>query len=284
MDTTMDVGTVAPSLSAPAQTSVPAQADVRTPSHHLGEPDRHRGTVPTAGRQSDRATPRLQVVRLGTIDYLEAWELQKRLTEARRLERIADTLLLLEHPHTYTLGRRGNYENILLSKRQLAARKIKVYEVDRGGDVTYHGPDQLVGYPILKLPSEYTYVRYIRELERALLLAVRDLGVNAELNEGFSGVWVGNEKVCAIGVKVDAYGVTSHGFALNVNTKLSFFGHIIPCGITDKGVTSLEGVLGRRVSPARVERAVVERVSDVFGLTPSQRSWSRTALIRRLSL
>jgi lipoyl(octanoyl) transferase len=210
----------------------------------------------------------VQVARLGTVDYLEAWELQRRLAEARRENGIPDTLLLLEHPHTYTLGRRGNRENILLTPEELSARGIAVYEVDRGGDVTYHGPDQLVGYPILKLEPGFTYVGYIRALEGALLQAVRDLGVPAELKEGFSGVWVGEEKICAIGVKVDAYGVTSHGFALNVNTDLSYFGHIIPCGITDKGVTSLQEVLGRHVSQRRVEVAVVERLAEVFSLSP----------------
>jgi lipoyl(octanoyl) transferase len=214
----------------------------------------------------------LQVARLGTIDYLEAWELQRRTAEARRDDRIPDTLLLLEHPHTYTLGRRGNRENILLTSKELEERGIAVYEVDRGGDVTYHGPDQLVGYPILKLHPGYTYVGYIRALERALLEAVRDLGVAAELKESYSGVWVGDEKVCAIGVKVDAHGVSSHGFALNVNSDLSYFGHIIPCGITDKGVTSLQQVLGRRVSPRRVEGAVVDRLSQTFGLMPAGRS------------
>lgn len=207
----------------------------------------------------------MQIARLGTVDYLEAWELQRRLTEARQADAIPDTLLLLEHPHTYTLGRRGNRENILLSPEELSEREIAVYDVDRGGDVTYHGPGQLVGYPILKLESGYTYVGYIRDLERALLEAVLDLGADAELKEGYSGVWVGEEKICAIGVKVDAQGVTSHGFALNVHTDLSYFGHIIPCGITDKGVTSLQGVLGRHVASRRVERAVIARLCDMVG-------------------
>jgi lipoate-protein ligase B len=214
----------------------------------------------------------VQVARLGTVDYLEAWELQRRLAEARRENGIPDTLLLLEHPHTYTLGRRGNRENILLTPEELSARGIAVYEVDRGGDVTYHGPDQLVGYPILKLEPGFTYVGYIRALEGALLQAVRDLGVPAELKEGFSGVWVGEEKICAIGVKVDAYGVTSHGFALNVNTDLSYFGHIIPCGLTDKGVTSLQRVLGRRVSPRRVQRAIISNLAKGFGAVPARRA------------
>lgn len=225
----------------------------------------------------------LLVSRLGVIDYQEAWDLQRELAEARRCDLVPDVLLLLEHPHTYTLGRRGKRENILLSSQELERREIAVYEVDRGGDVTYHGPDQLVGYPILKLPPErLDYVRYIRDVERAMLLAVRDLGVPGELKEGFSGVWVGNDKVCAIGVKIDAQGVTTHGFALNVNTDLSYFGHIIPCGLTDKGVTSLQKLLGRRVSMARVTRAVVNRLAETFELEPRSTSVRRLhSLLRR---
>lgn len=212
------------------------------------------------------------VARLGVVDYLQAWDLQRRLTEARRYDAIPDVLLLLEHPHTYTLGRRGKRENILLPPEELRRREIAVYEVDRGGDVTYHGPGQLVGYPILKLePGRLTFVRYIRDVERAILLAVRDLSVRADLQEGYSGVWVGDEKVCAIGVKVDAYGVTSHGFALNVNTDLSYFDHIIPCGITDKGVTSLQRLSGRRVSTRRVSERVARRLAETFGLQVESR-------------
>lgn len=221
----------------------------------------------------EHAEAELLVARLGMLDYQDAWDLQRRLVTLRREDRIPDTILLLEHPHTYTLGRRGKMENILLTPRQLARRKIAVYEVDRGGDVTYHGPEQLVGYPILRMePGRVTFVRYIRELEIALLAAVRDLGVPAGLQEGFSGVWVANEKICAIGVKVDAAGITSHGFALNVNTDLSYFGHIIPCGITDKGVTSLAKALGRRVSMRRVQNVVVERLAERFGLQPAARA------------
>jgi lipoyl(octanoyl) transferase len=213
--------------------------------------------------------PPLLVCRLGTIDYQDAWELQRRLATARKNALIPDALLLLEHPHTYTLGRRGKDENILLTPGELALRGIAVHHVDRGGDVTYHGPGQLVGYPILKLASRrLDFVRYIRDLERGLLLAVRDLGVAGGLQEGYSGVWVGDEKVCAIGVKVDAAGVTSHGFALNVNVDLSYFDHIVPCGIVGKSVTSLEQELGHRVSTRRVETAVTRLFGETFGLCP----------------
>jgi lipoyl(octanoyl) transferase len=220
---------------------------------------------------SSIATDRLSVLRCGTVDYQEAWNLQRRIAEDRRHDLIPDTLILLEHPHTYTLGRSGKDENILISDDELGERDIAVYHVDRGGDVTYHGPGQIVGYPILKLPAERRsrpgYMRaYIRDVELALLLSIRDLGVAAELKEGYSGIWVGEEKVCAIGVKIDVAGVTSHGFALNVATDLSYFDHIIPCGITDKGVTSLERLLGRRITMPVVEEAVIRRLTECFGL------------------
>jgi lipoyl(octanoyl) transferase len=207
------------------------------------------------------------VARLGRIVYQDAWDLQRRLAEVRRYDRIPDVLLLLEHPATYTLGRRGAHDNILLTPRQLSRRKISVFDVDRGGDVTFHGPGQLVVYPILKLErGRIDYARYIRTVETAMLDAVCDLGVSASLLKGFSGVWVGDEKACAIGVKVDAYGITSHGVALNVNVDLSYFDHIVPCGIADKGVTSLHRILRRHVSMARVERVVVQRLAESFGL------------------
>ena len=193
-------------------------------------------------------------------------------------------LLLLDHPPTYTFGRAGKEEHLLLTPRQLKRRKVAAYHVDRGGDITYHGPEQLVGYPILKLPKDrFTFVRYIRDLEAAILVAVRDLGVPGELKAGLSGVWVGEEKVCAIGVKVDASGVTSHGFALNVNTDLSYFDHIIPCGIQDKDVTSLERLLGRHVSMRRVEKAVTAGIAETFSFDPSPRGIGHKRLERALA-
>lgn len=210
---------------------------------------------------------RLLVCRLGLVEYLRGWDLQRSLAEARRANIIPDVLLLLEHPHTYTLGRRGNEANILLTPDELEKRGIAVHHVDRGGDVTYHGPGQLVAYPILKLPADrLDYVQYIRDVERAMLLAVHDLGVAGELKDSFSGVWVGNDKVCAIGVKIDAAGVTSHGVALNVNADLSYFDHIIPCGLTGKGVTSLQRVLKRRVSMRWGQKVVVARLAECFDL------------------
>lgn len=195
--------------------------------------------------------------------------MQERIAALRQCNAVPDTLMLLQHPHVYTLGRRGNEENILLSAEELASYGIAVHRVDRGGDVTYHGPGQLVGYPILKLPdSRRGFVDYIRALESALLAAVRECGVPAGLKDGFSGVWVGDEKMCAIGVKIDVAGVTRHGFALNVDPDMSYFRHIVPCGISDKGVTSLRAQLGHSLSWSRVERAVIRHVAERFGLEP----------------
>jgi lipoyl(octanoyl) transferase len=215
------------------------------------------------------------IARLGTLDYRDAWDLQRRVAEARRRDIIPDTLLLLEHPHTFTLGRRSKPEHVLLSRDELSRRNIPLYEVDRGGDVTYHGPGQLVGYPILKRTSaRLDYILYIREVERALVTAVRRLGVPGERKDGFSGVWVGDEKLGAIGIKIDAYGITSHGFALNVNTDLSYFSNIVPCGISDKGVTSLQRELGHRVSMRRVMNAVVKSMEETFQVAARPRSVS----------
>ncbi|MGI8827997.1 MAG: lipoyl(octanoyl) transferase LipB [Chloroflexota bacterium] len=209
----------------------------------------------------------LLVSRLGLIDYQEAWDLQRHLADARRQDHIPDVLLLLEHPHTFTVGRRGRREHVLVPPSRLRRRGIGILDVDRGGDVTYHGPGQLVGYPIVKLPGDrQDRVRYLRDLEQALLAAVRSLRVDAGLQDGLSGVWVDDDKVCALGAKIDAYGVTTHGFALNVNVDLSYFRLIVPCGLHDKGVTSLHEVLGRHVSMRRVEQAVVMEIAGVFGL------------------
>jgi lipoyl(octanoyl) transferase len=215
----------------------------------------------------------LLIARLGTLDYRQAWDLQRRLVEARRLDAVPDTLLLLEHPHTYTLGRRSRPEHVLLTLEELMRRGIPLYEVDRGGDVTYHGPGQLVGYPIFKRSSaRIDFVSYIRDLERALVASVRRLGTPGERRDGFSGVWLGPDKLCAIGVKIDAHGITSHGFALNVNVDLSFFDYIVPCGISDGGVTSLQREFKRRVSMRRVMDAVVESMEETFGLNARPRS------------
>ncbi len=179
----------------------------------------------------------------GRVDYQDAWQWQRRLEEARRAQRIGDVMVLLEHPHTYTIGRRGTRDHLLIDAAALDRLGAVCLEVDRGGDITYHGPGQLVGYPIIDLTRLGGDVTgYLRLLEGALIEALGRFGIAAGRLPGFTGVWVGQEKIAAIGVKVRS-GITSHGFALNVATDLDFFRHIVPCGILDKGVTSMERLL-----------------------------------------
>jgi len=208
---------------------------------------------------------------LGVVDYQAALDLQKALVEQRKQGLIPDQLLLLEHPHVITLGARNHNSrsNVLLTPEALALKGVGLYETGRGGDVTYHGPGQLVGYPILELPSGRRDVhRYVRDLEEVLIQVVSDFGITASRIPGLTGIWVGPEedkaKLAAIGVRISRW-VTSHGFALNVSTDLSHFGLIVPCGITNKGVTSMERLLGRPVPMAEVVDAVVCRFQRVFG-------------------
>jgi len=212
----------------------------------------------------------INVRRLGRVDYASALEMQRELVEDRRAGRIGDTLVLLEHPPVITLGAktRGSRANVVASPSALAAEGVEVHETGRGGDVTYHGPGQLVGYPIFDLrPDRCDVHRYVRDLEEALIAAVERLGVRAGRVKGLTGVWVGpegrEEKLAAIGVRISRW-ITSHGFALNVGTDLRHFDLIVPCGITDRGVTSLERLLGRPVPLAEAEDAVVEGVGSVF--------------------
>lgn len=207
------------------------------------------------------------VVLPGRVDYLEAWELQRGLAQARQAGAIPDVLLLLQHPPTYTIGRRGRRQDVLLTEDELARRGIAVYEVDRGGEVTYHGPGQMVGYPILDLQAQGRDVhRYLRGLEEVLIQALADLGIASGRWPGYTGVWVGQEKIAAIGVHISRW-VTWHGFALNLNTDLSYFDHIIPCGIPDKSVTSVARLLGRPVSWNDAAQAILRGFSQQFHLT-----------------
>jgi lipoate-protein ligase B len=198
----------------------------------------------------------MDVRRLGVVPYREAWAMQQELAADRRAGRIPDTVVLLQHPHTYTIGRSGTRDHVFLSDQELAARGITCLEVDRGGDVTYHGPGQLVGYPILDLGPTPDVGRYLRLLEASLIDVLADFGVASDRLSGYTGVWIGNRKIAAIGVKL-AQGVTTHGFALNVTTDLSYFSHILPCGIPDKGITSMAVELSDR-APAMVD------VEDAF--------------------
>jgi lipoyl(octanoyl) transferase len=200
------------------------------------------------------------------MPYAEALALQRELVEERRAGRIGDALLLVEHPHVLTLGVRGDggRSHILAPAERLAALDVAVHEAGRGGDITYHGPGQLVGYPIIDLkPDRCDVHRYVRDLEEVLIRVAADHGIRADRLSGLTGVWVGGEKLAAIGVRIARW-ITSHGFALNVSTDLDFFKLIVPCGITDRGVTSLTAQLGRPLDWKAVEDQVVSHFAEVF--------------------
>ena len=209
----------------------------------------------------------MDVRRLGLVGYAEGLELQRQLVEDRKAGRIGDQLLLLEHPPVITLGvkTRSDRSHVLESPQSLAARGIGVFETGRGGDVTYHGPGQLVGYPIIDLkPDRCDVHRYVRDLEEVLIRSAGRFGIRAGRVAGLTGIWVGDEKLAAIGVRISRW-ITSHGFALNVNTNLDDFRLIVPCGIPDKGVTSMQRLLGRALPMAQVCDAVAQEFVTCFG-------------------
>lgn len=211
----------------------------------------------------------LEVRHLGLVPYDESLALQASLVDDRRHGRIADQLLLLQHPPVITLGvrTRQTRDHVLASRETLAEAGVGLSETGRGGDVTYHGPGQLVGYPILDLNPDRRDVHcYVRDLEEVLIRAGADFGVAAARVPGLTGVWAGEEKLAAIGVRISRW-ITSHGFAFNVATNLDHFKLIVPCGIADRGVTSLEKLLGRSVPMGEVEAAVVRAFCDVFDRT-----------------
>ena len=208
----------------------------------------------------------LAVRHAGRIPYGSALDLQARLVERRREGRIPDTLVLVEHPHVITLGSSGRDGHVLLSPDQLSARGIGLYKAGRGGDATYHGPGQLVGYPILDLkPDRRDLHRYLRSLEAVLIRALGSFGLVGERDEAATGVWVGGAKVAAIGIRVSSGWITSHGFALNVDTDLSYFDAIVPCGLPDRPVTNISTLLGRPLLPEAVAPAVVAAMAAEFG-------------------
>ena len=214
----------------------------------------------------DQGRRAIEVRRLGLMPYPEALELQRALVEDRRANRVGDLLLLVEHPHVLTLGVRGDggRGHILATPEALASRGVGVYETGRGGDVTYHGPGQIVGYPIVDLkPDRCDVHRYVRDLEEVLIRTGRDYGIEAGRVEGLTGVWVGSDKLAAIGVRIARW-ITSHGFALNVTTDLDYFNLIVPCGIVDRGVTSMARLVGRPVDRAEVEARIALHFSQVF--------------------
>lgn len=211
---------------------------------------------------------------LGLISYAEALALQESLVERRKNDEVADALLLLEHPHVITLGRAANRANVLANDAARAQFGVELFETGRGGDVTYHGPGQLVGYPIIKLlPGRQDIRRYVRDIQEVLVRAARDFGVEAEPRDGdHVGIWVGDEKLAAIGIRISRW-VTMHGFAFNVTTNLDYFQLIVPCGIRGHGVTSLQKLLGHPVEMNAVAESVTRHFGEVFNrrmLTPER--------------
>jgi len=222
---------------------------------------------------------------LGIIDYKKAWDYQEKLfaevidiklknrsSSLENQELTPNYLLFCQHPHVYTLGKSGNPKNLLLNEKQLETEKISYYKINRGGDITYHGPGQLVGYPIIDLDNFFTDIhKYLRLLEEAVILTLKDFEINGGRIPGLTGVWIDYErqinprKICAIGVKSSRW-VTMHGFAFNVNTDLHFFDHIIPCGIRDKSVTSLSRELGGEISMNEVKNKLKKHLTDLFGM------------------
>jgi lipoyl(octanoyl) transferase len=218
---------------------------------------------------------------LGVMDYKDAWDYQETLLqEALALKKAAETekpatrhhLLFVEHPPVYTLGKSGHIENVLISEADRTAKGIQFFHTNRGGDITFHGPEQLVGYPILDLEKFYTDIgRYLRSLEEVIILTLAEYGIVAGRSAGETGVWLdaqlkGRErKICAMGVRCSRW-VTMHGFALNVNTDLNYFNHIIPCGIQNKSVTSISKELGRPIAMENVKAIVKKKFADVFNV------------------
>jgi lipoate-protein ligase B len=229
------------------------------------------------------------IVDLGLISYTDGYALQQRVVAARKAGAIEDVLLLCEHPHVITLGRNGKRENLLASEQVLRQKGVEFHATNRGGDITYHGPGQIVGYPILNLTNMKTDVHwYVRTLEEAMIRASADFGVTAFRIPGRTGIWVeteskegaSEEKLAAIGVHMSRW-VTSHGFAYNVATDLRYFDLIVPCGISDRKATSLEKLLSRSVSLSEVKAHLVDHFAELFSLAP--RSLSREELFAQLA-
>ena len=220
---------------------------------------------------------RFTLLRPGLTRYQQAWQLQQRVAEAVR-QGGAPTLILLEHPPVYTLGARGKTEHLLLSQEAYLSHGAEVQRSDRGGDVTFHGPGQLVAYPILDL-REYGQgpVWYVRTLEALIIEVLSRFGIVAARSEGRPGVWLGNEKIAAIGVRVSR-GVTTHGFALNVNTDLSWFQHIVPCGLAAAGVTSMQALTGETYAMRDVETEIVDAFERLFDVELREESMAGAAV------
>lgn len=201
---------------------------------------------------------------LGLIDYKDAWDLQKSIHQLRVENKIDDVLLLLEHPHTYTLGKTADKENLVCDKKYLDENKISVYDIDRGGDITYHGPGQIVGYPIISLTNwQQDTHKYLRAIEEVIIKVCAEYYLQGNRVDKYTGVWIDDRKICAIGIKVSRW-ITMHGFAFNINTDLKLFNGIIPCGITDKDVTSLNRELKKEIPLNEVKEKIIHHFNMLF--------------------
>lgn len=220
----------------------------------------------------------VEIYDLGHAPYRPVWDLQTAIQQrlidekqARRKQKLYkpgeesnDVLLFVEHPHVYTLGKSGNSDHLLKGLKELTDIDAEYIEIDRGGDITYHGPGQIVGYPILDLDRYFTDIhKYLRYLEEVIILTCAEYGIEAGRIEGLTGVWVGEQKICAMGIRCSRW-ITMHGFAFNVNTDLSYFNHIVPCGISDKEVTSLQKLLGWEINPSEVKEHLLKHFSNIF--------------------
>lgn len=229
----------------------------------------------------------IDIYDLGFADYRDVWDLQRRaqqlLIKQKKARRdppatsisettVNDMLFFVEHPHVYTLGKSGDQGNLLKGMAELAQIDAEFIEIDRGGDITYHGPGQIVGYPILDLDRHFTDIhKYLRTLEEVIIRTCADFGIETGRIDGLTGVWAGNEKICAMGIRCSRW-VTMHGFALNVNTDLSYFNHIVPCGISDKAVTSMQKLLKKQIKRVDVKKSIVNHLSELFGVTPKNKT------------
>lgn len=227
--------------------------------------------------------PKVQFIDLGLIDYKEAWDLQESLFNKTIQDKIRirngeqnivlnNYLLFCEHPHVYTLGKSGSEDNLLLNEKELEQHHATYYKINRGGDITYHGPGQLVAYPIFDLDQFFTDIhKYMRFLEEAVIQTLKEFGIDSGRVDGLTGVWIDGDtprarKICAMGVKSSRW-VTMHGIGFNVNSDLSYFSHIIPCGIDDKSVTSMQQELGKALSMADVSKVLKQKLADQFHYT-----------------
>jgi lipoyl(octanoyl) transferase len=220
---------------------------------------------------------------LGLVDYQEAWDIQKNIFDLRYRNEISDVLFLLEHPNTYTLGKVADKNHLIGSEKYLEENQISVYEIDRGGDITYHGPGQIVGYPIIRLDDwERDTHKYLRALEEVIIRTCLNYGLSCSRNSKHTGVWLENKKIAAIGIKISRW-ITMHGFAFNINTDLSLFQGIIPCGITGKEVTSLEKELGGKIDIDEIKELLVNNFIKVFEYSSCDRNLKIDFLVDRLT-